>query len=80
VTHTISDHTQETETMPRPDRLTVEDIAQWIANDEGLYTWHKRSRTPIRKFIRENRAELEACIRNVTEGRKPAHYLTYGPH
>ena len=60
------------------DKLTAADIAQWIDNDEGLYNWWRQSKQPKRVFIRENRAELETCIRNVTEGRKPAHYLTYG--
>lgn len=55
------------------------DREQWINNDEGLYRWWKSSRLPLRKFIQENRAEIDAAISNVTEGRKPAHYLTYGP-
>lgn len=58
-------------------KLTAADIAQWIDNDEGLYRWWKSSRRSKREFIRENRAELERCILNVTEGRKPAHYLAY---
>jgi hypothetical protein len=35
---------------------------QWIQNDEGLYNWWKRSRTSLRVFIRENRAEIDAAI------------------
>ena len=59
-------------------QLTAKDIGQWIDNDEGLYRWWKSSRQSKAVFIRENRAELERCIRNVTEGSKPAHYLAYG--
>lgn len=63
-----------------PQRITVRDIEQWIDNDEGLYRWHRRSGIPKRAFIKQNRAELEQAIRNMTEGRKPAHYLWYGPY
>ena len=58
--------------------LTVADIEQWIDNDEGLYDWWRRSRISKRAFIRENRQELEAAIRPVLEGHKPAHHLKYG--
>lgn len=51
--------------------------AQWIDNDEGLYSWWRSSRQSKRAFIRDNRAEIDSAIRNVTEGRKPAHYLAY---
>ena len=51
---------------------------QWIDNDEGLYLWWKRSRQSKRVFIRENRAEIDAAIRPVVEGTKPAHHLAYG--
>jgi len=51
--------------MSKTDRLTVSDIGQWIDNDEGLYSWWKSSRQNKRLFIRENRAELESCIRKV---------------
>lgn len=64
-------------------RLTIKEISQWIDNDEGLHNWcrcwcrqNKRKRPD---FIRENRAELEKCIRNVLDGTKQAHYLAYGP-
>lgn len=62
----------------KSDKLTTADIGQWIDNDEGLYNWWKRSRQGKREFIRDNRAELESCIRRVTDGTKPAHYLAYG--
>ena len=52
---------------------------QWIDNDEGLYNWWKSSRLSKREFIRQNRAEIDAAIANVTSGKKPAHYLAYGP-
>lgn len=44
------------------DKLTVEEIEQWVNNDEGLYTWWKRERVGIRTFIRENREQLEEII------------------
>lgn len=50
---------------------------QWISNDEGLHNWWKSTRLPMRRFIKENRDEIDAVIRNVVEGRKPAHYLAY---
>jgi hypothetical protein len=52
--------------------------AEWIDNDEGLYDWWRESRQSKRAFIRENRAEIDAAIDNVTSGDKPAHYLKYG--
>jgi hypothetical protein len=61
----------------KPTKITMNDIAQWIDNDEGLYNWWRSSKTSKRKFITENRAELKACIRNVLDGTKPAHYLAY---
>jgi hypothetical protein len=64
--------------MPRRDTINDADRAQWIDNDEGLYSWWKSSRQSKRAFIKENREEIDAAIRNVTEGRKPAHYLRYG--
>lgn len=51
---------------------------QWIDNDEGLYRWWKSSRLSKREFIKASRDEIDAAIRNVTEGTKPAHYLAYG--
>ena len=52
---------------------------QWIDNDEGLYDWWRSSHQSKRAFIRENRAEIDACIDRVLNGSKPAHYLKYGP-
>lgn len=52
---------------------------QWIDNDEGLYNWWKSSKLSKRKFIQENRQEIDKAIENVTNGCKPAHYLEYGP-
>jgi hypothetical protein len=59
-------------------KLTMADIGQWIDNDEGLYNWWRGSKQRKSVFIRENRAELKACIRRVLDGTKPAHYLAYG--
>lgn len=58
--------------------MTRAEIAQWIDNDEGLYDWWRSSRQSKSAFIRDNRAELTACIERVTNGSKPAHYLKYG--
>lgn len=63
----------------RRDILNDTDRAQWIDNDEGLYNWWRSVRISKRKFIRLNRAEIDAVIRNVRDGSKPAHYLAYGP-
>lgn len=54
------------------------DREQWIDNDEGLYNWWRSSRQSKRQFIRDNKAEIDAAIENVTSNRKPAHYLAYG--
>lgn len=59
-------------------KLNDKDREQWIDNDEGLYCWWRSTKLSKREFIRQNRAEITAAIRNVTEGRKPAHYLKYG--
>ena len=53
--------------------------SQWIDNDEGLYNWWKSSRLSKRVFISQNRAEIDAAIENMTSGKKPQHYLAYGP-
>jgi hypothetical protein len=55
-----------------------EEREQWIANDEGLYDWQRKSGLSMRAFIRANRAEIDAAIDNVTSGKKPAHHLKYG--
>ncbi len=34
----------------------------WIDNDEGLYHWWRQSGQSKRKFMRENRTELDECI------------------
>jgi hypothetical protein len=58
--------------------MNNDERSQWIDNDEGLYNWWRSSRMSKRAFIKENRDEIDAAIRNVTSGAKPAHYLTYG--
>jgi hypothetical protein len=57
--------------------LTIEDIEQWIDNDEGLYNWCERAGKSKRAFIAENRVEIEDAIRVVRRGSKPAHHLAY---
>lgn len=56
----------------------VLEIGKWIDNDEGLYNWWRGSGQSKTAFIKENRAELVACIQKVTSGSKRAHYLAYG--
>lgn len=58
--------------------MSIREIEQWIDNDEGLYSWWRSSRLSKRAFIRDNRAELERVIDNVTNGARRAHYLVYG--
>lgn len=60
------------------DTLNDADRSQWIDNDEGLYRWWRGSRLGKREFIRQNRAEIDAAIRSVRDGKRPAHYLLYG--
>jgi hypothetical protein len=64
--------------MSRERTINDEDRRQWIENDEGLYLWQRRSGLSMRKFIRENRAEIDEVIRNVTSGSRRQHYLVYG--
>lgn len=52
--------------------------AQWVDNDEGLYSWWKTSRLSKAKFIKGNRAEIDEVIDHVTNSKRPAHYLRYG--
>ena len=59
-------------------RINDEERRLWIDNDEGLYNWQPSSGLSMRKFIRENREEIDRVIRNVVDGKKPAHYLAYG--
>ena len=58
--------------------LNDKDREQWIMNDEGLYNWFRSSRLSMRNFIRQNRKELDECIKPVLTVKKPAHYLEYG--
>lgn len=51
---------------------------QWIDNDEGLYDWWKSSKKSKRAFIKENRAEIDKAIENMTSGKNRQHYLKYG--
>ena len=64
----------------RNTRLTLNnnDRSQWVDNDEGLYSWWKSTKLSKRKFIQENRAEIDSAIFSVLTGKKPAHYLVYG--
>jgi hypothetical protein len=43
----------------------------WVQNDEGLYSWWRGTRQPMRTFLRENRAELDAAITRALEPPTP---------
>jgi hypothetical protein len=47
---------------PRRRTLNDSDRAQWVDNHEGLYKCKRSSRLPMRQFVRENRAEIDAVI------------------
>lgn len=44
------------------------DRQEWVMDDESLYVWYRSARMPIRRFVRENRAEISVHIKNVLEG------------
>lgn len=46
----------------KPMRLNDKDREQWISNDYDLYNWQQNSRKSMRKFIRENRMEIDKYI------------------
>lgn len=48
-------------------RLNDRERELWVDNDEGLYRWYRRSRTPKRAFVRKHRAEIDAVIRRVVD-------------
>ncbi len=52
---------------------------QWVLNDEGLYRWWRCSGMGMRRFLRRNRADIDAAILPVVDRRKPPHHLAYGP-
>ena len=47
------------------------DREEWVNNDEGLYRWWKSSGQSLRRFVRENRAELTKHI-NQQLNKEPA--------
>lgn len=53
--------------------LNDEERRQWVDNDEGLYNWWKSTKMGLYRFVRENRAEIDAVI-NQTLNRKPEPY------
>ena len=46
-------------------RHNDEERRLWVLNDEGLYLWWQRTRLPLKKFIRDNRVEIDAGIDRV---------------
>lgn len=51
--------------MAKKFTINDTDREEWVENDEGLYGWFKRSRMSLRRFIRENRAGIDARIYEV---------------
>lgn len=48
------------------------DREEWVSNDEGLYNWWKSSGQPMRRFIRENRAQITEAIEHELHREPPA--------
>ena len=53
--------------VPKPNtpRLNDDERRLWVLNDEGLYSWFTCSRQSMRAFLKDNRAEIDACILGV---------------
>jgi len=49
-----------------------------VENDEGLHAWRLRTGLGVRRFVRANRAKLDAIFREVAEGRARVHDGAYG--
>ena len=48
----------------------------WVKNDQHLTGWHKQSRTTLRQFVTDNRAEIDHAIQCVLEtGRRTSDCL-----
>ena len=39
----------------------------WVQNDESLYLWWKGTRVSMRDFLRRNRADIDAHIKEMTQ-------------
>ena len=39
----------------------------WVLNDEGLYLTYKASGRPLKSFLREERAMIDAAIKRVLD-------------
>jgi hypothetical protein len=53
-----------------PRRLSNKDREAWINSDEGLYTWYQRASRRgggMKKFIKDNKAEIDAAILSVLD-------------
>ena len=64
--------------MSKRSTLNNDDRRDWINNDEGLYSWWRSSRLNMADFIKQNKDEIDACILQVRDGKKQAHFLVYG--
>ena len=64
-----------------PRSLPLDELEDWVNNDEGLYAWWKSTRLSMRKFISENRDDLRGAIREVLDrepSRNPGRTLQVG--
>jgi hypothetical protein len=61
------------------DRLNDSERSLWIMNDEGLYNWWKSSRQPIRKFMSENRSDIDDAIRRALAPPPQKTWRDYNP-
>jgi hypothetical protein len=57
-----------------------EELRLWVLNDEGLYDQWQASGQGLEEYIAAHADEIRQVAQNVTSGRKPAHYLKYGPY
>ena len=46
---------------------------QWIDNDDGLYLWWQSSMLSKRRFIKENREQLDQLIRKTLSNERQTH-------
>jgi len=45
--------------------MNDDDRELWVNNDEGMYNWHRHSRLSMRQFLRQNRDQIDAAIKEV---------------
>ena len=50
--------------------LNNEERRQWVNNDEGLYNWWKSERCSMTIFIKNNKNDIDACIKRALGGQQ----------